>query len=111
MQPRLDESAIEQQLARLPGWSRDEKFIVRRYRFHSFPDAVAFVNRVAEKAERERHHPFIAIDYKVVTLRLTSWHAGGLTELDFHIAEQFDTLFSAAHPARDRLVNEPQQGE
>jgi 4a-hydroxytetrahydrobiopterin dehydratase len=32
----------------------------------------------------------ISIDFKLVTLKLTSWHAGGLTELDFTAAASYD---------------------
>ncbi len=69
--------------------------IMRRYGFVSFLDAVEFVNRVAALAEERRHHPFISIDYRHVTLRLTTWSAGGLTALDFALARQFDDLFEA----------------
>jgi 4a-hydroxytetrahydrobiopterin dehydratase len=58
--------------------------------------AIGFVNAVAREAERLNHHPFISIDYKVVTLRMTSWHAGGLTELDFTAAAAFDAAYTAA---------------
>lgn len=76
------------------GWKREgEKWIVSQYRFREFMDAVAFVNRIAEESERLNHHPFIAIDYKLVTVRMTSWHAGGLTPLDFAAADAFDEAY------------------
>ncbi|MGF7034479.1 4a-hydroxytetrahydrobiopterin dehydratase [Paenibacillus mucilaginosus] len=90
----LTESGIEAGLAQAGGWTRqEERWIVRKYRFPAFRDAVAFVNRVAEAAEELDHHPLIAIDYKLVTLRLTSWHAGGLTALDFTSAARFDEAY------------------
>ena len=92
----LDEGLVEEELARLKDWRRDARFIVRRYDFPSFADAVRFVNDVAAAAERRRHHPFIAIDYKHVTLRMTSWRAGGLTALDFEQAAAFDQIYRAA---------------
>ena len=55
---------------------------------------IDFVNEVASIAEADNHHPMIAIDYKMVTLRLTSWHAGGLTDLDFESAAGFDQAFT-----------------
>lgn len=82
-------------LARSADWRRDGREIKRRYGFASFLDAVAFVNGVADLAEERRHHPFISIDYKHVTLRLTTWNAGGLTALDFALAREFDGLFEA----------------
>ncbi|MCL6443158.1 MAG: 4a-hydroxytetrahydrobiopterin dehydratase [Alicyclobacillus sp.] len=93
---KLSDVQIQTNLARVPGWTLDGKFITRRYKFPSFPAAIKFVNAVADEAERRNHHPFIAIDYKMVTLRLTSWHAGGLTEADFDEAVAFDALYAAA---------------
>lgn len=91
---KLTPDELSQRLAEVPGWQlADGKWLVRRFAFHSFTAAIQFTNRVAEVAERRNHHPFIAIDYKVVTLRLTSWHAGGLTDADFDEAREFDQLY------------------
>jgi 4a-hydroxytetrahydrobiopterin dehydratase len=88
---KLTEREIEEKVAAAKGWSREDgKWIVKKYRFGTFLEGIAFVNRVADAAERFNHHPFISIDYKLVTLRMTSWHAGGLTELDFSSAAAFD---------------------
>jgi 4a-hydroxytetrahydrobiopterin dehydratase len=88
---KLTDREIEDRVAAAKGWSREDgKWIVKRYRFGTFLEGIAFVNRAAAEAERLNHHPFISIDYKLITLRMTSWHAGGLTELDFSSAAAFD---------------------
>ncbi|EGL84031.1 transcriptional coactivator/pterin dehydratase [Caldalkalibacillus thermarum TA2.A1] len=92
---RLEEQAITEHLAQLKTWKRDGKWIERKYRFEEFMDAIEFVNQVAQVAESLNHHPMIHIEYKLVTLRLTSWHAGGLTDLDFTSAERYDQLYEA----------------
>lgn len=88
----LGDGDIVRELATIPDWKRDGKQIARRYDFRAFLTAVEFVNRVAVIAESRNHHPFIAIDYKHVTLRLTTWHAGGLTAQDFDEARSFDAV-------------------
>lgn len=89
----MTEEQIERRISESGGWKlEDGKWIVKKYRFREFLDGIGFVNRVAGEAERLNHHPFIAIEYKLVTLRLTSWHAGGLTELDFEAAAAFDRM-------------------
>ncbi|MCM3725350.1 4a-hydroxytetrahydrobiopterin dehydratase [Neobacillus cucumis] len=93
MAKRLSLSEIDQALAALPGWKLDGKFIVKKYRFREFMSGVAFVTKIAELSEEKNHHPFIAIDYKLVTLRLTSWNAGGLTDLDVALAEVYDEIY------------------
>ncbi len=90
----LSEEEISNRLKQLSGWKRSgEKWIEKRYNFRQFLTGVQFVNRVAHIAEEMNHHPLIAIDYKRVTLRLTSWHARGLTALDFDSAQKFDAAY------------------
>lgn len=92
---KLGNTDIDQKLAEVTGWTTDDhKWIVRKYRFASFMQGIEFVNKVARLAEAVNHHPMIAIDYKMVTLRLTSWHAGGLTDLDFESAAKFDQAYT-----------------
>lgn len=93
---RLSEDEKKDRVAQLNGWKlTDEKFIVKRYRFQEFLTGVQFVNNIAEYSEEIQHHPFISIDYKMVTLKLTSWNAKGLTELDLSCAEKYDVLYDS----------------
>ncbi|MBB6733936.1 4a-hydroxytetrahydrobiopterin dehydratase [Cohnella zeiphila] len=91
--PLLTPEELEKGLEELPGWTVEEgKRILRKILFPAFSEAISFVNRVAEEAEKRNHHPFIAIDYRRVTLRLTTWHSGGLTELDLESAAAYERL-------------------
>lgn len=90
---RLTDEEISNEVASLSGWKLDGKFIMKKYRFKEFLTGVAFVNSIANLSEEKNHHPFISIDYKMVTLKLTSWHAGGLTDLDIALAKQYDALY------------------
>ena len=73
-------------------WIDSGGALQRTYEFPSFPDAIAFVNRVADLAESENHHPDIAVSYKKVTLRWTTRSAGGITDRDRELAQQTDLL-------------------
>ena len=86
----LDEAAIGAALTRLSGWRRAGRAIEKTYRFADFRAALAFVNRVGELAERQQHHPDIAIHYSEVTLALWSHDAGGLTARDVKLAEAIE---------------------
>ncbi len=83
---RLDEAGVIEALRRTPGWERTGAEIRRTYRFGDFREALAFVNRVGELAERAGHHPDIDIRYNAVTLALSTHDAGGLTATDFELA-------------------------
>lgn len=84
----LSDDDVTVRLARLPGWEREGQEIRRTFAFADFKEALAFVNRVADLAEGMDHHPDIDIRYSKVTLALTTHDAGGLTALDFDLAEK-----------------------
>jgi 4a-hydroxytetrahydrobiopterin dehydratase len=86
----LDDPGITQALRQTPGWERAGAEIRRTYRFGDFREALAFVNRVGELAERAGHHPDIDIRYNTVTLALTTHDAGGLSAKDFELARAID---------------------
>lgn len=73
-------------------WREADGALERSFELDSFVEAIAFVNRVAELAERENHHPDIAISYRTVTLRWTTHSAGGTTDRDRELAARSDTL-------------------
>ena len=89
---RLTERQIEEQLKTLDGWVRDGNAIRKQYTLGGFPDAIAFVTRLAFDAEAADHHPDITINYKRVTLVFSTHSEGGLTEKDFNGARQVDAL-------------------
>ena len=68
------------------GWVEVDGALERTFELPSFPESVAFVNRVAELAELENHHPDVAISYTRVTLRWTTHSEGGITERDRELA-------------------------
>lgn len=90
---KLSEEDLAKSMQECTEWERDQQWIFRRFRFDAFTGSIAFVNQVAEMAEAMNHHPLIAIDYKHVTLRLTTWHSGGLTELDVAFALGANKLY------------------
>jgi len=75
-----------------PDWVEVDGALQREFELPSFPDAIAFVNRVAELAEQENHHPDMTISYKRVTLRWTTHSAGGITDRDRELARRSDEL-------------------
>ena len=65
---------------------------MRELEFGSFPEAIAFVNRLAELAESEDHHPDIDVRYRRVTVRWSTHSAGGVTERDRDLAARTSGL-------------------
>jgi 4a-hydroxytetrahydrobiopterin dehydratase len=74
------------------GWAEADKALERTFELPTFLEAIGFVNRVAELAEAENHHPDIAISYRTVTLRWTTHSEGGITGRDEDMARRSAAL-------------------
>lgn len=96
----LSSAEIDALLPSIPAWHQDESKIIRTFRLASFPSAISFVSEVARVAEARNHHPDILIQYRSVTLALTTHSAGGLTSLDFQTAAAIDALPSGSPASR-----------
>jgi 4a-hydroxytetrahydrobiopterin dehydratase len=73
-------------------WPEVDDGLEREFEFESFPAAIAFVDRLAEVAEAEDHHPDIDIRYRRVLVRWTTHSAGGITDRDRELAARTDEL-------------------
>ena len=80
---KLSRADAEQKVNGLTGWTLYGDEIRKQYTFKRFPEAIAFVNRLAPEAEAADHHPDILINYKRVTLTYSTHSEGGLTDKDF----------------------------
>jgi 4a-hydroxytetrahydrobiopterin dehydratase len=79
-----------------------EEAIVFRLKFKKYLDAVEFLRRVAEVAERLNHHPDVELRYVNLALRLTTHDAGNkVTEKDLRLAEEIQKI---VEEFRDRLA-------
>ena len=74
-------------------WRREGDEIVRDWEGPDLGTAIAFVNRVAEAAERANHHPdLLAHGYKRIRVRLTTHAVVALTERDLALARTIHEL-------------------
>jgi 4a-hydroxytetrahydrobiopterin dehydratase len=79
----------------VPSWTLDREGVHRikkSFKFKDFKDAISFVNKVAEIAEEEGHHPNISIFYNRVELELYTHAIKGLFENDFIMAAKIDEI-------------------
>lgn len=80
--------------AEVPKWtvSIEPPRVSREFKFKDFVKAMKFVNKVADLAESEGHHPDFHIHWNRVTLELWTHAIGGLSENDFIVAAKVDQL-------------------
>lgn len=92
--PALTAKNVDLHLKAVPQWSKRGQTILRTFKFEGFLRSMAFVRRIAKRAQKINHHPDIDIRFDKVTLKLTTHDAGGITEKDFTLARQCDVVFS-----------------
>jgi len=92
--PPLTKEEVETLLREVPGWAASEnQKIWREFTFKNFRAALAFVNKAAELAERERHHPDILIhNYRKVRIELSTHAIDGLSQNDFIMAAKINAI-------------------
>lgn len=90
MVSHYSEEEVRSRLTFFPGWEFEENGIFKSYEFRDFVDAFSFMTRVAMEAEKLNHHPEWSNVYNKVQVRLSTHDAGGVTDLDFSLAETID---------------------
>jgi 4a-hydroxytetrahydrobiopterin dehydratase len=92
----LSDDEIKSRLTALPGWRREGGEIFRWYKFPGFPEAIAFLQRIVEPAERLNHHPDIENHYNRVRVAIHTWSANAITPKDFDLASEIERLADAS---------------
>lgn len=91
--PPFSKEEAEKYLIEVLGWniSGDYRKISRNFEFKNFREAMSLVNKVAELAEEEGHHPDILIhSWNKVRLELSTHAINGLSENDFIMAAKIN---------------------
>ena len=81
--------------AQFPDWvlAGDAKSISCQYLMKDFLAAVRFIDKIAEVAESEDHHPDLHLTgYRKLRIELATHSIGGLSENDFILAAKIDQL-------------------
>lgn len=74
-------------------WEEKDGYLSKEFSFSSFDDAQKFVNRVAEVAKAENHHPVVIWDYNKVIIQSSTHSAGNsVTEKDHNLTKEIDNL-------------------
>ena len=92
--PKLTTNQSNTLLKQLKSWKIKNKRIYRQFKFKDFKEAMKFINKVAIIAEKEQHHPDIAVHYNKVDIEIWTHSINGLSENDFILAAKISGLFN-----------------
>ena len=90
--PKLEPKEIAALIGGTPGWTVREEKLNKTFTFKDFFSAILFINKMADLAEREGHHPDFCVHYSRVDISIFTHAVSGLTENDFILAAKIDTL-------------------
>ena len=90
----LTQTQIDDRCQRVPDWQCSGSQLSRSLKFADFVTAFGCMAQIALIAERMGHHPDWHQVYNRLTICLTTHDAGGLTELDFELAQHIDAIVS-----------------
>ncbi len=92
--PLLSDIEIAGRLVALPAWQLNGGRLTRTVVTHDFRAGLELVNRIADRADEQNHHPDVLIHWNVVTLTLWTHASGGITWRDFDLANAIERILS-----------------
>ena len=88
----MTETEARGHLQEVRGWALKDGRLEKDFKFKDFAEAMRFINKVADVAEAEGHHPDIHISYNKVNIVLWTHAIKGLSRSDFILAAKIDTI-------------------
>ena len=73
-------------------WIKFEGKLVKSFKFKDFDNAIEFINNVALISKQLNHHPKIINIYNVVDIELWTHDSNSITDLDYKLAKQIDSI-------------------
>lgn len=89
---KLVPEEIMSNLAGMEGWKAEADVLSKRFEFKNFAEALEFINKVGAIAEAHDHHPDIMFGWGYAEINLTTHDRGGITDFDFAVAKEINTL-------------------
>jgi len=97
MANKLSQNEVESNLNKLnkntsSQWQKVGNKLIKEFEFKDFIEAFGFMTKVAILAQAMDHHPEWFNVYNKVKIELSTHSAGGLSKLDFELANKIESL-------------------
>ena len=74
-------------------WLQENNQLQKEFEFTDFKQALIFINKVGELAEKMEHHPDIFLhNYNKVRVTLSTHETGVVSDKDFDLAREIDAI-------------------
>jgi len=88
----LSNSDIQYAISDLNGWEFKNNAIHKIFIFESYLNSIAFVNRLAEIAEENNHHPDMVVGWCKIDVAFTSHDQGGVSTACIDMAKKAESV-------------------
>ena len=90
----LADDEIASRIRMVGPWEYDseEKMLIRETMFKDFMEAMGFLNKLAEAAEKLNHHPDMTVGWCKVDISIASHKMGGVTTKCVNLATGIDLI-------------------
>lgn len=89
----MNAEEIQKYIGMIPQWKIEEGKLVRKFQFKDFKEAISFINKVANLAEEEQHHPNILLwGWNKIKITYFTHKINGLHLNDFIMAAKINTI-------------------
>lgn len=89
---KYNKEEVAPMLLNLNDWQFNSDGIEKKFQFKNFTEALGFIVKVGVISEKMNHHPELFNVYNKVNIRLTTHDVGGVTDKDFKLASEIDSL-------------------
>ncbi|MEM7232646.1 MAG: 4a-hydroxytetrahydrobiopterin dehydratase [Planctomycetota bacterium] len=103
------DAEIQEKLKELNGWELRDGWIRRSYSTPGWPHTLMLVNAIGYRAEAGFHHPDLNVGWANVTVKLQTHSAGGVTDKDFELAKEIESIATWAPSEGSALEGFPKK--
>lgn len=91
MPESLDSAECHELLKSLPGWEINGNALSKVCKFETYLEGLEFAKSCGEIAEEMNHHPDLLVQWRKVTVTITTHSCAALTSLDFEYAGKVES--------------------
>jgi 4a-hydroxytetrahydrobiopterin dehydratase len=73
-------------------WSENKNKLEKKFQFNKYQDVMTFVNQVMQIANNQNHHPEISVHFNFVTVLITDYEKGGVSEKCHRFISEVDRI-------------------
>ena len=88
----LTNKEINIKINEIDNWKIIDGTLCKEFEFVNFVKSIEFINKIADVAENQQHHPVLTNSYNYLKIELKTHDVDGISDKDFKLAKTIDDL-------------------